>query len=559
MPSKFYEQLSKEAKFVVDLAMDNMNPHYDPEVGLVGRTFRGKKIFSHRASLYYALGLMLQGKEDHVAKTEKIVRAVVDMQIDAPGEIFHGAYVDGSRIPVVFGALDQHRLGSYARYYIDCFYEKMADHFRIHLEDDPELAPFAGKIESYLNKAVSEIVPLVWSSYDPNMREFNMMSFAMLLEHFSDELSPECVALIDHTCKLAMEGAVTRSKDNFTPLNTNIQCMHAFVLDYYGTRWNRQDLRDYAIEFAQGVVDKYLKYHSAAEFNSPTYCGVDLSALSFWQLYGSNDKLKELGKVLEEGIWQDTMEFYNPAMKNFCGPHTRAYALDIYKSTDFPALVYMALGEEESPLKPIQCDTLMPFGQVNMPESARKALLTEKQDVVISHQFRELSERGDPTNNDALCNATAWITPDLMTGAMAGSENPSHQLRPLVIFWRGEKGVGNIKILRSYPNGDQQHMHYVLFNGVADRNHLTMDVDFQVHRDVKLFFEIEYPGVCDAAEITDTLWKLPGLDLHMNAKAPGFFLEKSEDGNTLNVCYMSEVRKPETKQMSFDMTVELVK
>ena len=420
MPSKFYEQLSKEAKFVVDLAMDNMNPHYDPEVGLVGRTFRGKKIFSHRASLYYALGLMLQGKEDHVAKTEKIVRAVVDMQIDAPGEIFHGAYVDGSRIPVVFGALDQHRLGSYARYYIDCFYEKMADHFRIHLEDDPELAPFAGKIESYLNKAVSEIVPLVWSSYDPNMREFNMMSFAMLLEHFSDELSPECVALIDHTCKLAMEGAVTRSKDNFTPLNTNIQCMHAFVLDYYGTRWNRQDLRDYAIEFAQGVVDKYLKYHSAAEFNSPTYCGVDLSALSFWQLYGSNDKLKELGKVREEGIWQDTMEFYNPAMKNFCGPHTRAYALDIYKSTDFPALVYMALGEEESPLKPIQCDTLMPFGQVNMPESARKALLTEKQDVVISHQFRELSERGG-----ALLLRQAELSAEQIVAALAGYiDNP---------------------------------------------------------------------------------------------------------------------------------------
>ena len=248
MPSKFYEQLSKEAKFVVDLAMDNMNPHYDPEVGLVGRTFRGKKIFSHRARLSYALGLMLQGKEAHVAKTEKIVRAVVDMQIDAPGEIFHGAYVDGSRIPVVFGALDQHRLGSYARYYIDCFYEKMADHFRIHLEDDPELAPFAGKIESYLNKAVSEIVPLVWSSYDPNMREFNMMSFAMLLEHFSDELSPECVALIDHTGKLAREGAVTRSKDNFTPLNANIQCMHAFVLDYYGTRWNRHPITQILIQ-----------------------------------------------------------------------------------------------------------------------------------------------------------------------------------------------------------------------------------------------------------------------------------------------------------------------
>jgi len=559
MPSKFYNQLSKEAQFVVDLAMDNMNPHYDPEKGLVGRTFRGKKVYSHRASLYYALGLMLQGKEGHVEKTEKIVRAVVDMQIDAPREIFHGAYVDGSRIPVVYNALDQKRLGSYARYYIDCFYEKLADHFRLYLEDDPELAGAAGKIEGYLNKAVSEIVPLVWASYDPNMREFNMMSFAMLLEHFSDELSQACIDLIDHTCKLALEGAVTRSKDDFTPLNTNIQCMHAFVLDYFGARWNRPDYCQYAIEFARGVVDKYQQYHSAAEFNSPTYCGVDLSALSFWQRYGSSEELKQLGRVLEAGIWQDTMEFYNPAMKNFCGPHTRAYALDIYKSTDFPALVYMALGEEKSPLKPIQCDTLMPFGQVCMPQAAKDALFAEKKDVVISRQFRELSERGDPASNDALCSATAWITPDLMTGAMAGSENPSHQLRPLVIFWRGEKGVGNIKILRSYPNGDQQHMHTVLFNGKADRNHLTMDVDFRVHRDVKLFYEIEYPGICDSAEITDTLWKLPGLNLHMDAKAPGFFLEKSADGNTLNVCYMSEVRKPETKQMSFDMTVELVK
>ena len=561
MPSKFYEQLSHEGKVLVDQAMEAMTPSYDPEEGLIGRTRNGKKLYSHRTSMYYALGLMLQGKEGHVEKTEKIIRGVAAMQVDAPGEIFHGAFVEGGRLPLVYNALDFKRLGPYARYYMDCFYEKMADGFRLHLEDDPELAPYAAKIEKYLNQSTSEVVPLVWASYDPNMREFNMMSFAMLLEHFSDELSPECIELIDHTCQLAMEGAVARSKENFTPLNTNIQCMHTFLLDYFGTRWNRPDYCEYAIEYGKRVVDKYLQCHSAAEFNSPTYCGVDLATLGFWQRYTSNDTLKELGKTLEEGIWNDMMEFYNPAMKNFGGPYSRAYELDMAVHTCFHALFYYALGEETFPEHPVNCETpcdvLMVFGGVNMPQSAKDAVFAEKKDVVITHQFRELSERGDPDNNDALCTATSWISPDLMTGAIAGSENPSHQLHPLVVFWRGEKGLGTIKVLRSYPNGDMQHMHYVYFNGKEDREHLTLDVDFQVNRDVKLYFEIEYPGVCESADIAADKWSLPGLTVQMDAKAPEFFLEKNENGNILKVCYMSRTRVKETKQMHFDMVLKL--
>ena len=49
------------------------------------------------------------------------------------------------------------------------------------------------------------------------------------------------------------------------------------------------------------------------------------------------------------------------------------------------------------------------------------------------------------------------------------------------------------------------------------------------------------------------------MQLHMDAKAPSFQLEKSADGNSLKVCYISRARMPETKQMFFDMTAELVK
>lgn len=563
MASAFYEQLSHEGKVLVDQAMANLEPCYDSQAGLIARVYGGRKFYHHRFSMYYALGLMLKGEEGCAQEVEKICRAVAGLQQDAPNEIFHGAYLNPGRPPVVHGALDYKRLGLYGRYYMDTFYEKMADHFRLHLEDDPDLAPFAGKIEQLLNQSTVETVPLVWTTYDPNMREFNLMSFAMLLEHFSDQLSEECIQVIDHTCRLALEGAVNRSKSGFTPLNTNIQCMHVFLVDYFGVRWNRPDLCEYAMEFAHKMLDKYLNFHAAAEFNSPTYCGVDLATLGFWRRYASNDKLKEMGRILEDGIWMDMMDFYNPAMVNFCGPYSRAYEPDMAFHTCFHAMFYLAAGEEKFPLHPVNfetpCDMLMVFGGINMPEEAKDALFREKKDHLIYRQFRELSERGDPEHNDALCTATAWISPDMMTGALAGSENPSHQLHPLVIFWRGEKGLGTIKLLRSYPNGDMQHMHTVLFNGKADRNHLTMNVDFQVNRDVKLFYEIEYPGICDSAEITDTLWKLPGMQLHMDAKAPAFQLEKSADGNSLKVCYISRARVPETKQMFFDMTAELVK
>lgn len=561
MPSTFYQHLSHESQVLVDQAMDVLRPSYDPEAGLIVHEWHGKKFHDHRSSMYYALGLMLQGNEGCVQQVEKICRAVADMQADAPGEIFHGAYLSPGRAPVVYNALDYKRLGNYGRYYMDCFYEKMADHFRLHLQDDPDLAPFAEKIEGLLNLSTSETVPLVWTSYDPNMREFNMMSFAMLLEHFSNQLSPECVQLIDHSCQLALEGAVERSRTGFTPLNTNIQCMHVFLLDYFGVRWDRADYRAYALEYAYKMVDKYMQYHAAAEFNSPTYCGVDLANLGFWQRYGSNEELKALGHTLEEGIWLDMMEFYNPAMNNFCGPYSRAYEPDMSVHTSFPAMLYTAMGEDVYPMHPVgaetPCDLLMVFGCINMPDAAKEALFTEKKDVSITHQFRELSERGEPGRNDALCTATSWISPDLMTGALSGSENPSHQLHPLVIFWRGDKALGTIKLLRSYPNGSMQHMHTVLFNGKAEKEHMTMDVDFQVNRDVKLFFEIEYPGICDEAVITDTLWTLPGMKLHMDAQAPQFFLEKSENGNSLKVCYMSRARVPETKQMHFDMTAEI--
>lgn len=561
MPSRYYESLSREGKILVNEAMEVMRPHYDAEAHLIGYKADGQVYYTARSTMYYALGLMLLDEPGCAQEVEAICEATAATQYDTPGEIFHGCFDRQSRPACPEGVLDYERLGLYGRYYMDVFYERMMDAFRLRLTDDPALSAHAAAIERHLNLSVVETQPLVWTNYEPNSREFVLMCYAMLLEHFSDKLSETCIRTIEHSSRVGMEGAILRSKTNFSPLNTNIQCMHVFLLDYFGVRFDLPDYCAYALEYAEMMVNKYQEYHGAAEFNSPTYCGVDLATLGFWSRYGSCERLRALGRILETGIWEDMLTFYNPAMMNFCGPYSRAYELEMGIHTNYHAMLYWALGAEKFPLHPVTDEStsnpLMVFGAINLPAGAEEALHAPKEDVVIRRQFRELSERGDPAHNDALCTATAWITPDLMAGALSGSENPSYQLHPLVVFWRGEKGLGTIKVLRSAPDGDMQHMHTVLFDGVCDRAHLTLDVDFRVNRDVKLYFEIEYPGVCSDAEIAADGWKLPGLNVALAAKAPELFLEKSENGNILKVCYLSRARAAETKQMHFDMKLAL--
>lgn len=558
MPGKMYEQLSREGKALVDQAMEKLDPCFDPQRGLIGMKYGDHMYYGGRPSMYYALGLMIKGEPGCAERTEQIIHAVTDSQIDAPTEIFHGVYRhDGAPMPAA-GVLDHRRLGVYGRYYADCFYERTADAFRLNLRHTPELADKAEQIEALLQQAVLETTPVVWSTYEPNSREFILMCLAMLLEHFSSVLSAETVRRMEHSARIALAGAVERSQTNFSPLNTNIQCMHVFELDYFGTRLHIPQYREYALAYANQMLARYREYHAAAEFNSPTYCSVDLATLGFWRRYGSRDELRQLGAELEAGIWRDMMEFYNPGLRNFCGPYSRAYELDHSIHTSFNAMLYWALGEETYPWHPWSAESdsnpLMVLGSVCIPKDAQEALFTPKEDVDICHQFRELSERGDPEHNDALCTATAWISPDLMTGALAGSENPSHQLHPLVIFWRSGEGLGTVKLLRSWPNGSMQHMHTVFFNGTAHKNHIDMDVQTCVNRDVKYFFEIECPHAA-SAQIEADQWTLPGLTIHLRADAPAPVVEKRSD-SVIRVCYLAEVEKPETMHMQFHLDAE---
>lgn len=549
-----FDSLSPEGKILLREAHDRLRRGYDSRTHLVSVDTEGSLHVGIRESMYYALSLlMLDQGWDHV---EAICRAVLALQIDAPSEIFHGVFRHhpGEPLPPA-GRLDYTRLGLYGRYFADRSWERIAGCFSRKLEADSSLAPRAREIRALLDSALLESVPVVWDTYEPNTREFILMCLAMLLEHGENRLSDGLRGEMAHAVRLGLEGALARLRTGLTPLNTNIKCMDMFLLDYFGARMDEKAWSDAALSLARDVLSRYRKFHSCAEFNSPTYYGVDLSTLGFIRRYSRCGELVSLAGELEEGIWRDAAEFYNPSMRNFCGPYSRAYELELSAHTCFYDMLFWALGEKAFPWHPFSiesfCNPLMLLGDVRIPDDARRILLSREREAVLFHRFRELSERGDPDRNSALCTATGWISPRLMTGALSGSENPSYQLHPLVLFWQGPRGLGTVQLRRCLPDGTMNHLHTVLFDGRADRNRLSMDVQNRAEQDVDVFFEIQAEGI-RPEKLTDSVWELPGLTVRLEAHAPR--PEVRVLGRDLvRIVYPARLADPESLRMHFDL------
>lgn len=519
---QLYSALSPEARTLVDEALAHLQKEYDPASGLITETLEGTPYRSIRNSMYYALGLLLRSDPGAEETAETICRAVLNLQFNAPGEIFHGCFRNPDAPPPPKGLFSFHAVSPMMRYMADVTWENILASFSREFHEDPSLKPQADHIEKTLQKALCRTVPVAWDTYEPNLREFIGMTFAMILEHFQDRLSPELIRDIRISCHMLMEGARERVEKNLTPLNTNIRIMYIFLLDYFGDRLDVPYWKTESLTHARRLLKEYRTYHACEEFNSPTYCGVDLSTLGFWRRYGSNEELRLLGMELEEGIWQDAAEFYNPTMRAFSGPYTRCYELDLSIHTCFCDLLYLGLGAKRFPDHPFSIESvinpLTVLGSVTIPDAVIPYFLEKRSPRLVTRSFRELSERGEPGRNHALCTATAWITPDFMAGALSSSENSSHQLHPLVFFWKAPEGIGTIRLQRSLPDGTMCHLHTVLFDGRVDEHSAEITVANRAGRDVTLFFEISCHGL-KRDQIAPDAWHLPGCTLPFKTDA----------------------------------------
>ena len=96
------------------------------------------------------------------------------------------------------------------------------------------------------------------------------------------------------------------------------------------------DWKKQSTEWTEAVYKLYKQYGAFFEYNSPTYCGVDIYGLALWRSYGSTPRIRSIGSEMEAGLWRDIATLYQPELRNISGPYDRAYGMDMesYVSVD---------------------------------------------------------------------------------------------------------------------------------------------------------------------------------------------------------------------------------
>ena len=520
------DHLSPKKRTLLFQSLQDFDAHWDEECSLLLSWEDGMQRHGTRKSVFYALALLLRRSPGDVERADRIIRKVISLQFLDPTQLWHGTFSSSpENPPPPRSPFDTEELTTRARWQGDVLWERVCSAFMNRLRSDPALGSKAAFIGSELSAALTEIFPVVWKTYDPNWREFILSAFALMLEEFDSLLPPETVRAMEAAARAGISGARSRVDRDLTPLNTNVKVMHVFFMDAFARRFRDRELSDYVAGFASRFLQDYRQHHAVCEFNSPTYNGVVLSYTSLLRSRGGSPAVREMGSVLEDGLWEDLAELYNPSMKTLCGPFSRAYGMDI-SGTALPMLMYLSLeqipAEAPPPFGPeAESACILCCGDPAIPESVKGLLTESRGERQVLHTFRELAERGEPGHNHSLCTASAWISDSLMLGAMKGSTNTSHQLHAFTAHWLNPLGsVSGLRLRRRTADGQLIHLRTVFFDVTAERCRVFGTVRNDSSVPVVCNFEFESPHAASGS-YQENDWQVDGLNCRPSFQISG--------------------------------------
>lgn len=274
---------------------------------------------------------------------------------------------------------------------------------------------------------------------DQNWREFVGTGLLVARDRYPEQLGAALVADIDRALRLAAEGSAARDVDAHY---SNIALMSASLLDYVGRTQNLPDLAEAGYAKASGIHELFSRHRTFTEYNSPTYYGVNLMALSVWRAVAESDSLREWGASMEAALWEDIGAFYHASLRNFCGPHVRAKGMDASRYTAITG-VCIGMATNDGSLAPLPPDR----SRWQMYEIAYAAVLAELgltvPDDVVPHlrsfQGPRTLSRTVPWRQFTF-DVSAVLREDWMMGAATGMRRRWDQHYPGTLHWRTAQG-----------------------------------------------------------------------------------------------------------------------
>ena len=414
---------------------------------------QGRYGLSVRGAILYAAGLLYRNAEGDPEAAGKIIDLVLAQQFDKPGAPWHGVF---------------------------------------RRRFDEAVPPLRGSV--------------IWKDYDPNWREFIGTTLILCLERFPQAFPEARLATTHQALRLAAAGAMRR---RVGPEYTNIALMSAYLMAWCGERFEAPDWREAGRGLAEKVVEGFSEYGSFAEYNSPTYYGVNSYALALWRVLPPTPEFKKWGAAIDAAFWKDIGLFYHPGLKNLCGPYDRSYGMDMqryFAMAGFPIALATGAADALPDLdKPFQHShdfaftPLLAMLGVDPPEAVRGQLAAFSGERYLVRPI---------CGGRHARTAYAWLSKDYMMGAesMARPVKRSSQYHPVTLHWRTPGGgIGWIRLIREAPVDAKVTPGELTIHCLARRGSQSA---------LEARFVIEAEGItADCFE--GNTWRLPGITLHL--------------------------------------------
>lgn len=474
--------LNPNARQVFRSAMDWSDRCWDPHSSLLLDAPGGRPTV--RESSWYALGLLLRNHAGDRDRAISALNAVLAEQYNAPG------------------------------------------------------MPFNGTFHRNLWEPSARAGAVMWKDYDPNWREFIGTTFAIILEEFPDRIPQDLKIRLNQSIVRAVAGEIANKR--LVATYTNPSLMFGFLWGYAAAQNHRADWAHGSAQWQQTVYSLFKQYGAFSEYNSPTYSGVDLYALSLWRRFGPTPRTRAMGAGMEADLWRNLARLYNANLRNVSGPFDRAYGMDMQSYVSVVGLALrMVMSPQAAPF-PDQPPPLEHGGDllfaphfavlgVQIPADAMQSFRSFQGPRLVRQQI------------DAHRVAEAWIGRDVMyggeiTGKTLGISGES-QFHPATLQWRMPDGkIGWMELIQA-PSIDVSAGRQGL--NISCRGNLRL--------------RIHAPGAA-LPSVKSTEWALPGLGVRVATDAARFSVSSGPEGIDMvysGVTYMRLVVVPPGRTLPF--------
>ncbi|PGH12515.1 hypothetical protein AJ79_04259 [Helicocarpus griseus UAMH5409] len=421
--ASFLSTLAEHPRQLLEESMDWLDAKYDPEAGyLYDLSAAAALRHDIRNSAWYAVGLLARNRDGDVQQATKIIKNVIRGQFKDPAKQWYGTY-----------------------------------------QKYPEEPP-VGSV-SY--------PPKIYDTWDPNWRGFVSTAFIIGLEEFGHLITPDITRLVQESIYNATVGDSYRvggvDDDNLYPSYSNPALMRAFASSWTGKMFNDENMTRAGETYAKEIIDLFDRANTLSEFNSGTYTGVSIVALTTWAKYSPDTSImKTKGVQMLQETWKMVGDLYHPQLKNLAGPWDRGYGFDMNKYFSIIAAhIWCLIGKSAAPVidkVPMMSHSadfaisplvaiLSPFHDKLVPGTTVGSLQNFQGEHTVDTSAYSIPYDSYPRQ------ITAWLDDNISIGGESFNEsviggpaiNPS-QFNPAVIQWNTGNEVGFITLYATEPS-----------------------------------------------------------------------------------------------------------